>query len=146
MKVKILSGLLILIVAIGIALGVGYYSYEAGEHETAEDLLNAFYTFELETINENDQKIKDLTTPEIYERFTIASSNRQLRVYLKFAGEPTKAKIISHRDGIIYYYIDSQGFDSERTFALRYDYKWGKITNVAEYELTPLPQTMREDL
>lgn len=125
---------------------IGYYSYKAGEKEVSEELLHAFYTFDLPTISDNDKRISELTTSEIYESHTIASSNRQLRVYLKFQGKPTEAKIISHKDNTIYYYIDSEGFDSERTFALNYHYSWGKIDEVVEYEVFFLPQSSRSDL
>lgn len=122
------------------------YSYKVGERQAGEDLLHAFYTFNLPTIAENDKRIAELASEEIYQSHTISSSNRQLRVYLKFEGNPTEAKIISHKDNTIYYYIDSKGFDSDRTFAFKYEYSMGKITKLAEYELFLLPQTLRKDL
>lgn len=122
------------------------YSYEAGERETATDLLHAMYTFSLPTVYENDERVKELTTEDVYQRLTLSSSNRQLRVYLKFQGHDVEAKVIGHHDGIIYYYLDTQAIDSTRTFALRYKYKWGKIVDVAEYELFPLPQSERYHL
>jgi len=135
--------LLITTIIIGV---VGYYSYKAGAKEVSEELLHSFYTFELPTIAENDKRIKELTTEEIYESHTISSSNRQLRVYLKFQGNPTEAKIIKHDGDTIYYYIDSEGFDPDRTFAFKYNYSWGKIDEVVEYEVFFLPQSSRSDL
>lgn len=126
--------------------GVGYYGYKAGAKEVSEELLHAFYTFDLPTIADNDKRISKLTTEEIYESRTISSSNRQLRVYLKFQGNPTEAKIIKHDNDTIYYYIESEGFDSERTFAMKYKYSWGKITELVEYEVFFLPQSSRSDL
>lgn len=134
---------LILVACIG---AVGIYSYKAGEREVSEELLHAFYTFDLPTIADNDKRISELTTEEIYQSHTISSSNRQLRVYLKFQGKPVEAKIISHKDNTIYYYIESEGFDSDRTFAMRYHYSWGKIDKLVEYEVFFLPQSSRGDL
>ena len=132
---------------VGAIIGAVFiYSYKAGEREVSEELLHAFYTFELPTIAENDKRIKELTTEEIYQSHTISSSTRQLRVYLKFQGEPTKAKIISHKDNTIFYSVDSRGFDPDRTFAMKYHYKWGKIDKLVEYEVFFLPQSSRSDL
>lgn len=136
----------VLVIILSISSVVGFYAYKVGEREVSEKLLHAFYTFDLTTIADNDKKISELTTEEIYQSHTISSSTRQLRVYLKFAGNPTEAKIISHKKGIIYYSIHSEGFDSERIFAMRYKYSWGKITEIAEYEVFLLPQTLRSDL
>lgn len=137
----------ILSLVLGLILVVVFsYSYTAGKKEVSEELLHAFYTFDLNTIADNDKRIKELTTEEIYESHTIASSNRQLRVYLKFQGEPTEARIISHKDDTIFYYIDSKGFDPDRTFAMQYKYSWGKITDVVEYEVFFLPQSSRDSL
>lgn len=122
------------------------YSYKTGEREVSEDLLHAFYTFSLPTIAENDERISELTTKEIYESHTIGSSNRQLRVYLKFEGNPTEAKIISHKGNTIFYSIESVGFDPDRTFAMDYNYSWGKIDKVVEYEVFFLPQSSRSGL
>lgn len=125
---------------------VGIYSYKTGEREVSEDLLHAFYTFNLPTIADNDERISELTTKEIYESHTIGSSNRQLRVYLKFAGNPTKAKILSHKGDTIFYSIESEGFDPDRTFAMNYNYSWGKIDKIVEYEVFFLPQSSRSGL
>lgn len=143
-KALIMTYTILIVLVIGAV--VFSYSYKAGEREAGEKLLHAFYTFNLPTISENDEIIRELTTDEIYTSHTISSSNRQLRVYLKFEGNPVEAKIISHKGNTIYYYLDSAGFDSERTFAFKYEYSMGKIVGVAEYELFLLPQTLREDL
>ncbi|MFF2798154.1 hypothetical protein [Lysinibacillus xylanilyticus] len=142
-----LTALVIISCCTGFLLGaIGLYSYKAGEKEVSEELLHAFYTFNLPTIAQNDERIKELTTDEIYQSHTISSSNRQLRVYLKFQGKPTEAKIISHKNNTIFYYINSEGFDKERTFAMQYHYSWGKIDKVVEYEVFFLPQSSRSDL
>lgn len=129
-----------------VTAGLFYYSYKIGEKETAEKLLNAFYTFDLNTVAKNDEEIFKLTTPEVYESHTISSSMRQLRIYLKFEGEPTKANIIKHEGNTIYYSIESETFDKDRVFVLKYHYNWGKIDKIAEYEVNFLPQSSKEDL
>lgn len=145
-KLKLTTFALVFVLLAGCLGAVGLYSYKTGAREVSEDLLHAFYTFTLPTIADNDERISELTTEEIYESHTIGSSNRQLRVYLKFEGNPTKAKIISHKDNTIYYYIESAGFDPDRTFAMKYNYSWGKIDEVIEYEVFFLPQSSRSDL
>ena len=145
-KVSVPLILFVSLLTVVIFAGVGYYGYKAGAKEVSEELLHAFYTFDLPTIADNDKRISELTTEEIYESHTISSSNRQLRVYLKFQGNPTEAKIIKHDNDTIYYYIDSEGFDEERTFAMKYKYSWGKITELVEYEVFFLPQSSRSDL
>lgn len=145
-KTKIFNISTIVLALLIIAGGVVYYAYTVGKHETAENLLHAFYTFDLNTISENDKEIQKLTTNEIYESHTISSSNRQLRVYLKFEGNPTEAVILSHKNNKIVYYIDSKNFDPERTFALEYEYSLGKITEIVEYEMFFLPQSSRDNL
>lgn len=129
-----------------ISLIVIIYSFNIGKHETAEKLLDAFYTFDLNTISENDKQIQKLASKEIYESHTISSSTRQLRVYLKFEGNPTEAVILSHNNNKIVYYINSTNFDPERTFALEYKYSMGKIVDILEYEMFFLPQSSRDDL
>lgn len=143
-KWKILT--LVITVIILLSSAIFYYSYKVGERETAVKLLNAFYTFDLNTVAKNDEEIFKLTTTEVYESHTIASSMRQLRVYLKFEGNPTEAKILKHEGNTIYYYIKAEGFDEERTFAMKYHYKYGKIDKIAEYEVYFLPNSDREEL
>lgn len=145
-KFKVTLIALVVLLSALIFSSVAFYSYKAGARDVGEKLVHAFYTFDLPTIAENDKQIQKLTTKDIYERFTISSSARQLRVYLKFEGKPTEAKIIGHHGDTIYFYIDSEGFDPDRTFAIKYKYRWGKITEVAEMEVFLLPQTIRSDL
>lgn len=142
-----LSTILLIVMGLVVLVGaIGIYAFKTGEREVSEELLQSFYTFKLATIDKNDQRIQELTTPEIYESHTISSSNRQLRVYLKFQGKPTEAKVIRHEGNTIFYYIKSKGFDPERTFAMEYHYSWGKIDKIIEYEVFFLPQSSRSDM
>lgn len=125
---------------------VGVFAYNTASRQTGERLLKDFYDFDLNTIMQNDEHVKEITTSEIYERFTLSSDNRQLRVYLKFAGDATTTNIISHKGNTIFYSIVNRNIDATRTFALQYHYSWGKIDKVVEYEVFFLPQSSRDDL
>lgn len=114
--------------------------------EAGEELLNAMYDFEVENMYENDDKFKSLTTIGVYEGYTVTSSNRQLRVYMKFGGEPVKPKILKHEDGRIYFNLINKHIDSDRIFVIEYEFRKGEISHLAEYEIHLLPQTIKEDL
>lgn len=125
---------------------VGTFAYNIAARQMGERLLSDFYDFDLNTIMENDAHIKKITSKKVYEQFTLSSDNRQLRVYLKFAGDATRVNIISHEGDTIFYSIVNRNIDPNRTFAMKYHYSWGKIDKVVEYEVFFLPQSSRDDL
>lgn len=133
-------------IAIIILAIVGTFAYSIASRQTGERLLRDFYDFDLNTIMNNDDHIKKITTEKIYQQFTLSSDNRQLRVYLKFQGNATSVNIISHDGDTIFYSITNRNIDPNRTFAMKYHYSWGKIDHVVEYEVFFLPQSSRDDL
>lgn len=142
-KTNLLFGLAVLLCVVSLGATL-LYAYD--KQTTGVEFVKAAYDFDLNTINSNDDRIKELSTPEVYNQTTLSSNNRQMRVYLKFKGDRTRVNIIRQRNQQIIYSIDNPNIDPNRTFALEYEYSWGKITKVVEYEIFFLPPGSRDDL
>jgi hypothetical protein len=90
----------------------------------------------LEELNDNMQKLKELTTSEVYERLTIDNTDRALNVYLKFKNKPVIVVPEEATDRYVIYKLKTENISDYRKFVFFFSVDdSGKISKVRESEV-----------
>lgn len=105
--------------------------------ETGKSLVEALYEYnDLMELQMNQETVKDLVTPEVFNQINIDADDRGLRVYLKFKGGPTKVDIQEVGRDYVIYGIVNDHIEEYRSFVLFYSLgDNGKINWIRESEV-----------
>lgn len=103
------------------------------------NLATTMYEYDPKSINESDDALRKQVTEEMFRLHTISSDQRQMRVYLRFQGSPSKINILSAEPGRIIYSIDHPNIDPDLAFILEYKLKGFKVNKINEGSIVYSP-------
>lgn len=90
----------------------------------------------LEELDDNMDRLREITTPEVYEQLTIDNTERALNVYLKFKNNPTLVVPDKVTNNYVVYSLETDSLSSFRKFAFFFNVnREGKIDYVRESEV-----------
>jgi len=85
------------------------------------DAVNYLYNFSsLEELDRNMDKLKQITTPEVYSQLTVDNTSRALSVYLKFKGKPSLVEVDDFTTDQVSYHLKTETIASSRKFIFLY--------------------------
>lgn len=118
------------------AIVIGAQS-SAKKTETGLLAVKYLYNFSgLGELDSNKNKLKEITTEEVYNQLTLDNTDRALNVYLKFKNKPTKVVPDQFSEDYIIYSLETESIESYRKFAFFYHVNSdGKIDQVRESEV-----------
>ncbi len=96
-----------------------YTGNKVNKTELGEELVMAMYNFE--TPYQLDSQmliIQTLTTADVFNDLTIDNEQRTITTYLKFKDCGVKAEIISSGEDYVYYKLDAEVIEENRTFIM----------------------------
>lgn len=104
-----------------------------------EKCVEYLYSFNsLADLQENDEKLKNLCTDEVYKKLTATNVEKSLNVYLKLKGKPTEIVILdsvkSSNGGYVVYSLKNENITQTRKFLFLYEISKGKVSKVREME------------
>lgn len=90
---------------------------------------------QVEDLDNNMEKLKTITTDEVFNQLTVDNEERTLNTYLKFKGKSTDVEIIKSTETYVLYSLDTEYVDSNRVFIFMFDVNnEGKLSYVRECE------------
>lgn len=121
----------------GILLCLKYEVFTNGK--LGVEAVNYLYNFNtVDDLDENDKKLKDITTKSAYESLTVTNSDKALNTYLKFKDNAVEVEILSSGPGKVVYTLHSDSLSDGRKFIFLYEVSFfGKITSAEEFEAIP---------
>lgn len=125
-----------LIVSITLSISVLYTYHLKLCSDLGVSAVNYMYTFNsLEELSYNLQRLKEMTTPEVYRQLDINYDTRVIGVYYKFQAEPSEVEVLNSTPNSVCYRLKSDYVDYSRIFLFRYSVQNNKISEVQEYEI-----------
>lgn len=105
-------------------------------HVVGVQAVGYLYNFSnLEELDRNMEKLRKITTEEVYEQLTIDNTNRALSTYLKFKGKPSYVTIDDQTNSYVSYHLKTAEVASSRKFIFMYNVNSsGLIDKVREVE------------
>lgn len=135
--IKYIICLFLVIISFGCIFGMYNLAYKGTR--MGEELVEALYHYIPSEIKAQDSRLKELLSDEMYNKYTIGSDQRQMRMYLKFKNETCVPNIIYQGDNYVIYNLQSNNIGSDRIFQIHYKFKSGVITDINESEIFFLP-------
>lgn len=115
-------------------------NYSADDKNEKLGILAVQTLYQFQNLNELDAKmdvLKSISTEEVYNQLTIDTTERSLRVYLKFKNKPSIVEIVKSSPGLVIYHLNSEAIKKERIFMFSYTVKKGKLSTAYEGEVIP---------
>lgn len=98
--------------------------------------VNYLYNFStIAELDANMDKLKQITTEQVYAQLTVDNVDRALSTYLKFKNEPSYVKVSKATQNYVSYSLQTKNIASTRKFIFLYETNQkGKISSVREVE------------
>lgn len=98
--------------------------------------VNYMYNYKtLDILAENQDKLKSITTEEMYKKLSPTSVDKVLSTYLKFKKSSVEVEVIKNNKGYVYYTLHTDSLSSGRNFIFIYETDWlGRINYAIEME------------
>ena len=108
----------------------------------AINTLRSLYEFEtLTQFGENVEIFRSLVTPEVFNVKNVNNSDRILRIFLKFNGNPSYVNVLEATPNFIIYSLLSESIERDRLFIFIYEVEGRRISAIREAELFRFPTT-----
>lgn len=134
-KILILVAGVVVILLSSISLTYLNIKKKLDEGSLGLEAVNYLYSFNsISELDDNMDKLREITSEEMYNFLTLDRTDRALSIYLKFKKKPTKAIIEFMSEGVVVYSLLNEEISPSRKFVFVYKIENGKITEVREGE------------
>jgi len=113
------------------------------DFEIGYELLNALYLFDPMNLVEQDVRLENILSEELYWRYSLTNDLRQLNAYLRFMNREATPVIIEQSEGRVVFYFLNYNIASNRTFVIEFRHNGYYVTNLQEYEIFFMPMSGR---
>ena len=104
-------------------------------------LVFTMYDFHPMNMIEQNEALRKLLSPDIADRYLLSNDSRQLAVYLRFEMRSASPVILAQDNLSVIFTIEGDAMEPDRIFQIIFTHRFGKITSIREFELTPIPPT-----
>lgn len=135
--------LILLVIMVLVLLIFRSTTNSARDVEQGLRVIKYLYNFTtLQELDDNMDRLREITTPEVYEQLTIDNTDRALNVYLKFKNNPVFVVPEMVNRSYIIYGLQTKSISSERRFAIFFEVnKQGQVSKVRESEVVDFVNT-----
>ena len=138
----LISCLFLLLVGCSSFLRTEEHSRER-DFEIGYELLNALYLFDPMNLVEQDMRLENILSEELYWRYSLTNDLRQLNAYLRFMNREASPVIIQQDVGRIVFYFLNYNIPTNRTFVIEFKHNGYYVTHLQEYEIFFMPLSGR---
>lgn len=125
------------VLIIGAVYIIWSVSNKADNVEIGMKAVRYMYHFQsLKELDDNMDRLKKITSDEVYEKLTIDNTDRTLRVYLKFRNKPVIVNVEKATENYVIYSLISENISANRKFVFFFETnREGTIVDVRESEV-----------
>ena len=113
------------------------------DFEIGYELLHALYSFDPMNLIDQDMRLENILSEELYWRYSLTNDLRQLNAYLRFMNREASPVIIRQDVGRIVFYFLNYNIPTNRTFVIEFKHNGYYVTHLQEYEILFMPLSGR---